>query len=53
MEMPGATARAIESLKAGAGATNDVPKSAMQRSAVLEEQAACPEVSQGGVGGSM
>ena len=41
-EMPGASARAVESLKAGAGAANDLPESGAQRPATSEEQAARP-----------
>ena len=53
MEMPGAMARATESLKAVAGATDVVPKSGARRSAVSKEQAAHPEMPQGVVSRSM
>ena len=46
-EMPGATARAVESSKAKVGATDIVPESRAQRPAALEEQATHPEMPQG------
>ena len=45
METLGATARATESSKAGAGATDIVLESRAQRPAVSKEQAARPEMS--------
>ena len=47
MELPGVMARAAESSKAGAGATNVAPKSMAGRPAEPKEQAAVPETSEG------
>ena len=53
MEIPGATARATESLEAGAGATDIVLDSRAQGPVALEEQAVRPEMPQGMVGFSV
>ena len=50
METPGAMARAVESLEAGARATDVMPESRAQRPTASEEQAAHPEMPRGMVG---
>ena len=52
-EMPRTTARAAKSSEAIAGAADVMPKSETHRLAASEEQAACPEMSQGVVGRSV
>ena len=53
MEMPGATARAVESSRVEAGATDIMPESRAQGPVALEEQAVRPEMPQGMVGFSV